>query len=77
MIKYPKCLICGHSKTQHHFERCMDCWLHNELKIAEMHNAYILYGEEKITVDNLAVPHSYVPDNLGYIEKLAKARKLI
>lgn len=60
-MMYPKCLVCGHKKRDH-FESS------NYL------NAVCFECPPNIIDGDCR--HKYVPDNLGYIEKLAKSKGL-
>ena len=61
MIRHPQCLTCGHNKSNHRSFVCLDC-------MEEMGYRFLYEKDGR---------HKYIPDNLGHIERLAKARKLI
>ena len=68
MTKSPKCKVCGHKKKEHDRIVCHQC-------------TYIFYGLTHTKFGKLLIEvdefHSYVPDNLSYIEDLAKEKGLI
>jgi hypothetical protein len=68
VTKFPKCKVCGHKREEHDRIVCHEC---TDIFYGLTRTKF---GKQLKDVDEF---HNYIPDNLSYIEDLAKEKGLI